>query len=217
MEGYCMLYVDYIVDDPLHDETVFRHRFRMGRNLFLKIVYALREYDSYFRRKLDCTGMAGFSVIQKCTVAMRMLAYGAPGDSTDDYLRMAESTVLNCFYRFYRAVIALFGDIYLRSPTEEEREVLFEFVVVLKGDPLGIERLPDNYADFVAGNEPASLLLREAACDCCRWIGDVIFDMRGKMYLHTGWEKFVRFDDLEAGCVLTCSYLGEGDMTVKFG
>jgi hypothetical protein len=41
---------------------------------------------------LDCTGMAGFSALQKCTVAMRMLAYGAPGDSTDDYLRMAEST-----------------------------------------------------------------------------------------------------------------------------
>ncbi|KAK1641901.1 hypothetical protein QYE76_059706 [Lolium multiflorum] len=53
----------------------------------------------------------------KCTVAMRMLAYGAPGDTADDYLRMAESTALDCFYRFCRAVIAVFGDYYLRSPT----------------------------------------------------------------------------------------------------
>jgi hypothetical protein len=90
MEGYCILYVDYFADNPLHGEAVFRHRFRMSRKLFLKIVYALRDYNSYFRCKLDCTGMAGFFALQKCTVAMRMLAYGAPGDSTNDYLRMAE-------------------------------------------------------------------------------------------------------------------------------
>ena len=29
---------------------------------------------------------------------MRLLAYGAPGDTADDYLRMAESTTLECMY-----------------------------------------------------------------------------------------------------------------------
>jgi hypothetical protein len=119
MEGYCKLYTDYFADNPLHDEAIFRHRFRMSQKLFLKIVYALRDFDSYFRCKLDCTGMAGFSALQKCTVAMRMLAYGALGDPTDDYLWMAESTAFDCFYRFYRVVIAVFGDTYLRSPTDE--------------------------------------------------------------------------------------------------
>jgi hypothetical protein len=71
MEGYCILYADYFADNPLHGGAVFRHRFRMSRKLFLKIVYALRDYDSYFRCKLDCTGMAGFSVLQKCTVVCR--------------------------------------------------------------------------------------------------------------------------------------------------
>ncbi|KAK1617835.1 hypothetical protein QYE76_023352 [Lolium multiflorum] len=98
---------------------------------------------------------------------------------------------------------------------EEEREVLFEFVVILKGDPLGIQRLPDKFADFVAGNELASLHLREDACDCYRWIVDVTFDARSKMYLHTGWEKLARYHDLEAGCMLTFAYLGEADMSVK--
>jgi hypothetical protein len=97
MEGYCILYANYFADNPLHGEAIFRHRFRMSQKLFLKIVYALRDYDSYFRCKLDCTGMAGFSTLQKCMVAMRMLAYGAPGDSTDDYLRMVESTAFDCF------------------------------------------------------------------------------------------------------------------------
>ncbi|KAK1662670.1 hypothetical protein QYE76_050829 [Lolium multiflorum] len=97
---------------------------------------------------------------------------------------------------------------------EEEREV-FEFVVVLKSDPLGIQRLSDKFANFVTGNEPVMLHLREAGCDCYRWPVDVFFDERGKMYLHTGWEKFARYHNLEAGCVLTFSYLGEADMSVK--
>ena len=122
MEGYCMLYADYFADNPLHGESVFRRRFRMSRKLFLQIVYAIRHFDPYFRCKADCTGLVGFSSLQKCTVAMRMLAYGAPGDGADDYLRMAESTALDCFYRFCRAVIAVFGDYFLRSPTVEDTQ-----------------------------------------------------------------------------------------------
>jgi hypothetical protein len=71
--------------------------------------------------------MAGFSALQKCTVAMRMLAYGAPGDSTDDYLRMAESITFDCFYRFCRAVIAVFGNTYLRSPTVQDTAQILAF------------------------------------------------------------------------------------------
>ncbi|KAK1645871.1 hypothetical protein QYE76_063676 [Lolium multiflorum] len=100
---------------------------KMSWKLFLKIVYALRDYDSYFRCKLDCTNMAVFSAFQKCTMVMRMLAYGAPGDAADDYLRMAESTALQSFYRFCRAVIAVFGDIYLRSPTVEDTARILAF------------------------------------------------------------------------------------------
>ena len=51
---------------------------------------------------------------------MRMLAYGAPADTQDDYLRMSESTAIECMYKFYRAVVGKFGKYYLRGPTEEE-------------------------------------------------------------------------------------------------
>jgi hypothetical protein len=40
-----MLYADYFVGEQLHPEVVFRHRFRMSRDLFLKIVYAVRDLD----------------------------------------------------------------------------------------------------------------------------------------------------------------------------
>ncbi|KAK1629175.1 hypothetical protein QYE76_003490 [Lolium multiflorum] len=101
------------------------------------------------------------------------------------------------------------------SYLQEEHQVLFEFIVVLNGDPLGIQRLPDKFTEFVADNEPSVLHLREAGCYCCLWPVDVLFDGRGKMYLHTGWEKFARYNDLQAGCVLTFNYLGDADMSVK--
>jgi hypothetical protein len=49
--------------------------------------------------------MVGFSLLQKCTAALRMLAYGAPTDAHDYYIRMAESTDMECMYMFCRAVV----------------------------------------------------------------------------------------------------------------
>ncbi|XP_073362335.1 uncharacterized protein [Aegilops tauschii subsp. strangulata] len=120
MEGYCLLYADYFADAPLHGEKVFRRRDPMSRKLFLKIVNAIREFDSYFICKKDCTGTVGFSSLQKCTVALRMLAYGALGDIHEDYGRMAESTAIECLYKFCMTLVEVFGPQYLRSPNVED-------------------------------------------------------------------------------------------------
>ena len=76
LEGYCLLYSDYFADAPLHGEKLFRRRYQMSRKLFLRIVNSIREFDSYFKCKKDCTGTLGFTSIQKCTTAMRMQGSG---------------------------------------------------------------------------------------------------------------------------------------------
>ncbi|KAK1660618.1 hypothetical protein QYE76_048777 [Lolium multiflorum] len=86
----------------------------------MNILHGVRDFDKYFKLKLDAVGVTGFSSIQKCTAAMRMLAHGAPADTQDDYLRMSESIAIECMYKFCRAVVGMFGKYYLRGPTEEE-------------------------------------------------------------------------------------------------
>ncbi|KAK1620172.1 hypothetical protein QYE76_025689 [Lolium multiflorum] len=84
--GAMLLDADYFNKDATHSPKEFRRRFRMKKELFLKIVHGVREYDKYFMSKKYCTGLWGFTLIQKCTAAMRCLAYGAPPDTTNDYM-----------------------------------------------------------------------------------------------------------------------------------
>ncbi|XP_020254359.1 uncharacterized protein LOC109831450 [Asparagus officinalis] len=95
-EGNSRLYNDYFSNNPTYGANLFRRRFRMQRSLFLRIVDAVREHDNYFVQKVDGVGRLGLSTLQKVTAAFRMLAYGAPADSTDEYVRIGESTVIEC-------------------------------------------------------------------------------------------------------------------------
>ena len=45
-----------------------------------------------------------------------MLAYGVSADFFDDYVRLGESTIIECFERFVKAVVDVVGDEYLRAP-----------------------------------------------------------------------------------------------------
>jgi hypothetical protein len=55
-----------------------------------------------------------------------MLAYGGPADSLDEYLRMAESTILESVRHFCRAIVEIYGPSYLRAPNEEEITALLQ-------------------------------------------------------------------------------------------
>jgi hypothetical protein len=53
--GALLLHFDYFADDAINTPKEFHRRFRMNKDLFIKIVQGVREYDDYFKYKKDCT------------------------------------------------------------------------------------------------------------------------------------------------------------------
>ncbi|XP_073363390.1 uncharacterized protein [Aegilops tauschii subsp. strangulata] len=124
--GHALLYADYFANTPLFKPDKFRRRFRMARRVFNRIREGVVSHDPYFECKADALGKLGFFSYQKCTAAIRMLAYGIPGDLVDEYMRMSETTCLMSMYKFCQAVIEVFGPEYLRQPTVANTERLLE-------------------------------------------------------------------------------------------
>ncbi|XP_073300554.1 uncharacterized protein [Primulina huaijiensis] len=114
------LFNDYFSENPKFHEGYFRRRFKMSHNLFLRIVDAVKNHDSYYIQRSDGLGRLGLSTNQKTTVAIRLLTYGLPADAADEYIKIGESTVIKCLQHFCRAVVKVFANQYLRSPNAND-------------------------------------------------------------------------------------------------
>ncbi|XP_021979795.1 uncharacterized protein LOC110875909 [Helianthus annuus] len=80
---------DYFCENPLYDDIQFKRRFRMSCRLFIKISKDLAGEFPFFTQRESASHKIGFSGIQKCTTAIRQLAYGTASDAWDEYLRMS--------------------------------------------------------------------------------------------------------------------------------
>uniref|UniRef100_A0A0D3CCC8 Uncharacterized protein n=1 Tax=Brassica oleracea var. oleracea TaxID=109376 RepID=A0A0D3CCC8_BRAOL len=58
--------------------------------------------------------MLGLFPLQKCTAAIRVLAYGSAADAVDEYLRLCATITRSCLENFVDGIISLFSDEYLR-------------------------------------------------------------------------------------------------------
>ncbi|KAL6228529.1 hypothetical protein ACLB2K_002478 [Fragaria x ananassa] len=114
------IYMDYFAEVPVYPEHKFRRRYRMSRSLFLRIADAVKDHDNFFMQQRDGIGKPGLTTFQKLTAVFRMLAYGVPADSLDEYIKIGESTAIRCLKRFCRAVIEVFGERYLRTPNADD-------------------------------------------------------------------------------------------------
>ncbi|VAH58613.1 unnamed protein product [Triticum turgidum subsp. durum] len=104
---------DYFTLDVLFVDN-FYQSFRMHKNVFDRLYHDIQSFEDYFILKKDGMGRIGFCGYQKCTAALRMLAYGTTANSWNEYLRMSESTCGDAMVRFTTAVIEVIGPRYLR-------------------------------------------------------------------------------------------------------
>ena len=85
-DGHQKLWNDYFSETPTYNPELFRRRFRMNKSLFLRIVQRLETNIPYFQQGTDCTRRSSLTPLQKCTAAIRQLAYGGAADSLDEYV-----------------------------------------------------------------------------------------------------------------------------------
>jgi hypothetical protein len=96
------------------------HRFRLRRLVFIHIMNAVEEHDDYFVQKRNATSTLGLSCLQKVAAAFRMIANSVAADATDEYVRVGESTTLECLRKFGVTVVEVFEPEYLRMPNEHD-------------------------------------------------------------------------------------------------
>ncbi|XP_022041056.1 uncharacterized protein LOC110943626 [Helianthus annuus] len=123
---------DDFVEDPKYNEAIFRHRFRMSKRLFLKIVSDVEANDSWFQEGFDAQGKKGFTPLQKVTSAIKHLATGSPLDEYDEYLHMAERTSRECLEYFCDTLCKIYASEFLRKPTSHDMALLYDGTTLMR-------------------------------------------------------------------------------------
>ncbi|XP_021744228.1 uncharacterized protein LOC110710265 [Chenopodium quinoa] len=187
-KGHVQLYNDYFASNAVYNDNQFRRRFRMQRSLFCRIMNKVVEGDQFFQQRRNAAGKLGLSPLQKCTAAIRMLAYSVAPDVVDEYLRIGQTTSKNALQHFCQGVITHFESDYLRKPTAEDlRKILHQNE--LRGFPGMVgsidcmhwewKNCPTAWKAQYASRSKTATLILEAVADQDLWIWHAFFGMSG--------------------------------------
>ena len=162
----------------------------MSKSLFLQIVAAVESHDDYFCQKPNVVGALGGSSIQKSSAALRMLSYGASADFLDDYVRMGESTIIECLKHFVKVVVEVFSEQYLRAPNAEDTARLMA-INHARGWPgmLGSidcmhrkwDKCPAAWRGAYTGHKDGPTMILEAVASQDLWIWHAFFGLPGSL------------------------------------
>lgn len=160
----------------------------MSKVMFNDICEAVAAANRYLRLTHNAAGQAGFSTIQKVTAALRMLAYGGPADSLDEYFRMGESTIIETVNKFTRTIVVIYGEEYLRQPNAEDIARLLRKAEE-RGFPgmLGSidcmhwewEKCPTAWHGQYRGHHKKPTIILEAVASHDLWVWHAFFGMPG--------------------------------------
>ncbi|XP_076893106.1 uncharacterized protein LOC143545032 [Bidens hawaiensis] len=117
---------DYFSPDTTFDSERFRRRFRMSRQLFLRIVGDLESVYAFFQQRADARGKPGYSTMQKCTAAIRQLAYGTASDAMEEYLQKSKTVAREALHTFCECIPQLYHKKYLRKLTQSDVQKIYE-------------------------------------------------------------------------------------------
>ncbi|GKB65019.1 ALP1-like protein isoform X1 [Tanacetum coccineum] len=196
--------------------------------MFTRIVRDLSANCPYFQEGCDAVGKASISALVKCTSAIRQLAYAAIPDSLDEYLQIGEKTSRDCLMHFCNGVIELYGEEYLRRPTQTDVEKLYAFHENKHGFPGMIGSIdctkwpwaqcPQAYrAQFSrgdSGSEPFILLEAVASQDL--WIWHAFFGVAGSNNDVNVLRQSPVLNDLKVGKAPEVPFVAN-DVTYKWG
>ncbi|XP_024004241.1 uncharacterized protein LOC112081640 [Eutrema salsugineum] len=180
----------------------------MNKPLFMHIVERLSNEIPYFQQRNDASGRPGLSALQKCTAAIRLLAYGTAFDTVDEYLHLGATTARKCLEHFVEGVIVLFGDEYLRRPTPEDLRRLLA-VGESRGFPAMIgsidcmhwewKNCPTAWkGQYTRGSGKTTIVL-EAVASYDLWIWHAFFGPPGTLNDLNVLERSPVFDDIING------------------
>ncbi|XP_052627043.1 uncharacterized protein LOC128133585 [Lactuca sativa] len=109
-EGHRRLVNDYFAENYVYQPSDFKRRFRL--------------YE-FFQMRYDARGKRGFTGLQKCVAAIKLMAMGESPNFVDEYMRMSERTARESLYLLARCVVETFGDQYLRKPSLHDMQQLY--------------------------------------------------------------------------------------------
>ena len=218
-EGHVRLWNDYFSETPTYPENFFRRRFRMNKPLFMRIVDRLSDEVPYFRQKKDALGRLGLSSLQKCTAAIRVLAYGTAADTVDEYLRLGESTTRKCLEHFVEGIINVFGDEYLRKPTPADLQRLL-YIGEYRGFPGMIgsidcmhwewKNCPTAWKGQYSRGSGKPTIVLEAVASYDLWIWHAFFGPPGTLNDINVLDRSPVFDDIIKGHAPAVTYYVNG-------
>ncbi|XP_076952516.1 uncharacterized protein LOC143626256 [Bidens hawaiensis] len=169
---------DYFSSDATFDAEQFLRRFRLSRQLFLRIVGDLeRDYD-FFQQRDDARGKPGYSPLQKCTAVIRQLAYGTTSDAMEEYLQMSEIVAREALHTFCECEKPTQADIQKTYEVHEQRHGFPRMLGSLDYTHWAWEACPVAWqGQYDRGDHDGPTVILEVAASFDLWIWHAFFGM----------------------------------------
>ncbi|XP_023729160.2 protein ALP1-like [Lactuca sativa] len=184
-------------------------------NVAIVLVYVddlivIGDWYEFFQLRYDARGRRGFTTLQKCVAAIRLMAMGESPDTMDDYMRMSERTARESLYTLSRGVVETFGDVYLRKPSLHDLQELYAAHEERHGFPGMIGSIDcthwkcKNYlvawkGQYASGHHGSPSLVLEAVASQDLWIWHAFFGVAGSNNDVNVLDQSPIFDDLLNG------------------